>query len=325
MKILVTGGNGFIGSNFVDYLLNNTDHEIINIDAMTYAGAAAEKYRCTNSDRYTFYHCNIGDSVVGDLLNRHSPDLIMNFAAETHVDNSINDPFSFVNTNVLSTYNFICTLQEYYNKNPAVRILHMSTDEVYGHLSMGEAAFTEHTPYAPNSPYSATKASGDHLFRAFNKTYGLPCIIAHCSNNYGPRQYPEKFIPVTISNAIQDKPIPIYGTGLNIRDWLFVEDHCEALYLILTRGKIGEKYNIGGNCELTNLFVANVVLGLLNKPVSLLQFVEDRKGHDFRYAVNFSKLTDELGWQPKTSFENGLSNTVEWYLNNLDWVEKCKG
>lgn len=320
MKILVTGGSGFIGSNFIEYILNNTDHSVINIDLMTYAGVT----RFEESDRYTFYQRNIGDNFVKDILEMHRPDYVVNFAAETHVDRSINDPFSFVKTNVLSTYNFITYLQDYFTRvNPDVRVLHISTDEVYGHLRMGDPAFTEETPYAPNSPYSATKASSDHLFRAFNKTYGLPVLIGNCSNNYGPRQFPEKFIPVVILGALNDRVIPVYGSGMNIRDWLYVEDHCEALYLILTKGTIGEKYNIGGNAQRTNLYVVNTILAMLNKPKDLVVHVEDRKGHDFRYAVDYSKLKNELGWEPKLVFEEGLSKTINWYIQNMDWVRQC--
>lgn len=320
MKILVTGGSGFIGSNFVEYILNHTDHEVINIDLMTYAGIT----RFEESPRYTFYQRNIGDNFVKQILEKHLPDYIVNFAAETHVDRSIDDPFEFVKTNVLSTYNFITYVQDYYNRlNRHVRFLHMSTDEVYGHLRLGDPSFTEETPYAPNSPYSATKASSDHLIRAFNKTFGLPAIIANCSNNYGPRQFPEKFIPVVIMSALNDRVIPVYGHGMNIRDWLYVEDHCEALYLILTKGNVGEKYNIGGSSEKTNLYVVNTVLAMLDKPKDLVVHVEDRKGHDFRYAVDYSKLKKELGWKPKHLFEEGLSKTINWYIQNMDWVKQC--
>lgn len=320
MKILVTGGSGFIGSNFVEYILNNTEHEVINIDLMTYAGITSFQ----ESPRYTFYRKNIGDESIRQILEAHRPDYIVNFAAETHVDRSINDPLAFVKTNILSTYNFITYVQEYFdNINPNVRFLHMSTDEVYGHLTMNDPAFTEETAYAPNSPYSATKASGDHLIRAFHKTYGLPAIIANCSNNFGPRQFPEKFIPVVILAALNNKIIPVYGSGMNVRDWLYVEDHCEALYLILTRGRLGEKYNIGGRGQRTNLYVVKTILAILDRPDDLVTHVEDRKGHDFRYAVDYSKLQAELGWQPRHIFEEGLNKTINWYIQNMDWVEKC--
>jgi dTDP-glucose 4,6-dehydratase len=315
MKILVTGGSGFIGGNFVRYVLRNTASDVINVDALTYAAISPTQYE-EYDDRYIFYKSDIGDNYVNHILDAHRPDYIINFAAETHVDNSINDPHSFVKTNVLSTYNFICGVQEYYKKNEHVRFLHVSTDEVYGQLNYDDPTFTEKSPYAPNSPYSATKASSDHLVRAFHHTYGLPAIITNCSNNYGPYQHTEKLIPKIISNALQNKPVPIYGTGLNIRDWLYVEDHCEALYNVLINGKIGGKYNIGGKTEVTNLFVATAILSLLNKPIDLINFVEDRKGHDFRYAINTSHIEKELGWYPKHTFEIGLQKTIEWYLEN---------
>jgi len=315
MKILVTGGSGFIGGNFVRYILRNTAWHVINVDALTYAAISPIQYE-EYDDRYIFYKSDIGDGYINNILDAHQPDYIINFAAETHVDNSINDPHSFVKTNVLSTYNFICSVQEYYKKNGHVRFLHVSTDEVYGQLNYDDPAFTEKSPYAPNSPYSATKASSDHLVRAFHHTDGLPAIITNCSNNYGPYQHTEKLIPKIISNALQNKPVPIYGTGLNIRDWLYVEDHCEALYNVLINGKIGGKYNIGGKTEVTNLFVATAILSLLNKPLELINFVEDRKGHDFRYAINTSHIEKELGWYPKHTFGIGLQKTIEWYLEN---------
>ena len=317
--ILVTGGAGFIGSNFIEFILENTDWRVINIDTLTYAGAS----HFQESDRYMFQQMNIGDLNMASFLQKVQPDYIINFAAETHVDRSINDPFSFVKTNVIHTYNFICAVQTYFETAPHVRFVHVSTDEVYGQLKLGEPAFTETTPYAPNSPYSATKASSDHLVRAFHHTYGLPAIITNCSNNYGPRQFPEKFIPVIIHNAMMDKNIPIYGSGMNIRDWLYVEDHCRALYEVLTRGKIGEKYNIGGGEELTNLYVAASILHILDKPLSLIEHVADRKGHDYRYAIDNSHIQNTLGWTPLVSFEEGLMHTIEWYTSNMEWVKQC--
>jgi dTDP-glucose 4,6-dehydratase len=322
MKILVTGGSGFIGSNFIDYILHNTSHDIINVDALTYAGTSTVDIAFSN--RYTFYQTDIGDDTIKNILYYHEPEYIINFAAETHVDRSINDPTPFVTTNVLGTYNFICSVQEYFATHPLVRLVHVSTDEVYGQLSFIDPAFTEQSPYAPNSPYSATKASGDHLMRAFHHTYGLPVIITNCSNNYGPRQYPEKLIPVIINQALQNKPVPIYGTGMNVRDWLYVEDHCEALYLVLTTGIIGGKYNIGGNAERNNLYVATSILSLLDKPLSLINHVEDRKGHDFRYAIDSSYIQNTLGWFPKVSFEEGLVKTINWYMDNMEWVKQCE-
>ena len=321
MKILVTGGSGFIGSNFIEYILHNTCYDVINVDILTYAGMATVDN--TFNDRYTFYKVDIGSYAIENILTRHKPDYIINFAAETHVDKSISNPAPFVKTNVLSTYNFIQSVQNYFEKNNSVRFVHVSTDEVYGQLSSADPAFTETTPYAPNSPYSATKASSDHLIRAFHHTYGLPAIITNCSNNYGPRQYPEKLIPVIIKQALDNKNIPIYGTGMNIRDWLYVKDHCEALYLVLTKGTIGDKYNIGGNAERNNLQVAMSILSLLDKPMSLIEYVEDRKGHDFRYAIDSSYIQSTLGWSPTISFEEGLQYTVDWYMNNMEWVKQC--
>lgn len=316
---MVTGGNGFIGSHFVDFLLKHTEYEVINIDLLTYAGASKHP----ESPRYTFYQMNIGDKEMADVLEKHRPVYIVNFAAETHVDRSINDPFPFVKTNILSTYNFICNVQNYWERHKEVRLVHMSTDEVYGELLLGEPAFTERSQYNPNSPYSATKASGDHLIRAFHKTYGLPAIIVNCSNNYGPRQFPEKFIPVTILSALNDKEIPVYGTGMNIRDWIYVEDTCGALYEVMECGKIGDRYNIGGGNELTNLFVATSILQLLGKPISLLKFVEDRKGHDFRYAINDKHMREFFSWEPLIPFEEGLIRTINWYNDNTEWVKQC--
>lgn len=322
MKILVTGGCGFIGSNFVQYILKNTEHEVINIDALTYAGKSFY-INPEDENRYSFYRMDIGDADINNILDKHRPDYIINFAAETHVDRSINNPFAFVKTNVISTYNFICAVLDYYKTAPHLKFVHVSTDEVYGQLTIDEPAFTEKSPYAPNSPYSATKASSDHLVRAFHHTYGLPAIITNCSNNYGPRQYPEKFIPVIIHRALTDQKVPVYGSGMNVRDWLYVEDHCSALYKVLIDGKIGEKYNIGGNAEHTNLYVATTILYMLGKPITQLEYVPDRKGHDYRYAINNSHIRKELGWTPSVTFEEGLQKTIDWYTNNWEWVEQC--
>jgi dTDP-glucose 4,6-dehydratase len=320
MKILVTGGCGFIGSNFVRYILNNTDWEVINIDLLTYAGVTLHP----KSSRYLFYQADIGTSDITDIiLLNHKPDYVVNFAAETHVDRSIAFPDQFLQTNVFGTYKFICSLMEYHKVNPNFRFIHISTDEVFGDLQRGDPAFTEKSQYAPNSPYSATKASSDHLVRAFHKTYGLPAIITNCSNNYGPYQFPEKFIPVAILKAYKNKPIPVYGSGNNIRDWLHVTDHCEAIFQVLQKGRIGETYNIGGEMELTNNEVVRRILLHMNKPLSLFEYVEDRKGHDVRYAININKIKEELWWSPKVDFTTGLSRTIEWYLNNLEWVASC--
>ncbi len=321
MKILVTGGCGFIGSNFIEFLLTHTDYYIINVDALTYAGVTSHP----ESSRYLFYQADIGDPVIIDtIILNHKPDFIINFAAETHVDRSIADPDAFVKTNLMGTYNFLCALRRYNETGARFRFIHISTDEVYGHLSTDDPPFTESTPYAPNSPYSATKAGGDHLVRAFNKTFNLPAIITHCTNNYGPRQYPEKLIPTVIRKAMKNERIPVYGTGMNIRDWLHVDDHCRALYRVLLDGKIGSVYNIGGNSERANIDVVKLILHIMNRDESLIEYVEDRKGHDFRYAMSIEKIEKELGWKPSVSFEEGLYKTVEWYLSNVTWMEQCE-
>ncbi len=319
MKILVTGGCGFIGSNFIQHILSQTGWDVINIDLLTYAGVSQHQPH----PRYTFYQADIGTPGITDILIKHHPDYIINFAAETHVDRSIAYPDAFINTNVLGTYKFICYLMEYHKVNPNFKFVHVSTDEVFGQLRTDELTFTEKSQYAPNSPYSATKASSDHLVRSFHHTYGLPAIITHCSNNYGPYQHTEKFIPKAILRAHQDLPILVYGNGKNIRDWLYVTDHCDALLEVLRRGKVGETYNIGGEMELSNNEVVRRILLYMNKPLSMFEYVEDRKGHDFRYAINISHIKNELGWRPKVDFTAGLSRTINWYLNNLQWVAQC--
>lgn len=318
MKVLVTGGNGFIGSNFIRHILKNTDMDVVNVDLLTYAGKSPHP----DDPRYTFYQADIAYPELLDILLKHKPEYIVNFAAETHVDRSIAFPDPFVSTNIVGTYSFLCTLMKYREHNE-FRFVHISTDEVFGQLKIGDPAFTETTPYAPNSPYSATKASSDHLVRAFHHTYGLPVMITNCSNNYGPFQFPEKFIPVAILRAYMNKPIPVYGSGTNIRDWLYVEDHCDAILQVLRNGTIGQSYNIGGETELTNNEVANRILLTLGKPLSLLEYVDDRKGHDFRYAIDTTFIKEQLGWQPKVDFENGLIKTIDWYIDNLDWVKTC--
>lgn len=316
MKILITGGNGFIGSNFIRHVLNTTNMGITNIDLLTYAGVSPHPI----SPRYTFYQANVGYDEIFDILIKEEPDYVVHFAAETHVDRSIEFPDAFVETNVFGTYNLLRCLKKYMD-HKEFRFVHVSTDEVFGSLNIGDPSFSETTAYDPRSPYSATKASSDHLVRAFHHTYGLPAMITNCSNNYGPFQYPEKFIPVAVLRAYMDKDIPVYGTGTNIRDWLYVEDHCEAILRVLQRGKIGESYNIGGETELTNNDIANRILLYLDKPLSRIKYVEDRKGHDFRYAMNISKINNELNWYPKMDFSRGLGRTIRWYLDNLNWVK----
>ena len=317
MKILVTGGNGFIGGNFIRHVLDRTDMEVVNLDLLTYAGTVPH----SDSPRYTFHQSDIGDThSVLSVLNTLRPQYIINFAAETHVDRSIQFPDAFVHTNVNGTYGLLRALMQYTGD---FKFLHVSTDEVFGQLQPNDPPFTEQTAYAPNSPYSATKAASDHLVRAFHHTYKLPAIITNCSNNYGPYQFPEKFIPVVILKAYLNRPIPIYGTGTNVRDWLYVEDHCEALLHTLLHGQNGESYNIGGETELPNNEVVRIILSVMDKPSSLIQYVEDRKGHDFRYAMDISHIRNSLGWSPKVSFDTGITRTVEWYVNNIDWIKTC--
>lgn len=323
MNILVTGGAGFIGSNFIDYVLRHTDHRIINIDVLTYAATVPDfsAVPSFSSDRYSFIQSNIADITV-DQLRAFAITHVINFAAETHVDRSISSPDIFIDTNITATYLLLKTLRAYHQIYPDVKIVHISTDEVFGQLRVQDAPFTEDSPYAPNSPYSASKASSDHLVRAFHHTYNLPIILTNCSNNYGPRQYPEKFIPVIIHHALQDTAVPVYGTGMNIRDWLYVEDHCRALYLILCKGHSGDRFNIGGSTEKTNLEVVHTIFDVLGKTPHIA-FVQDRQGHDFRYAINSCHLYTTLGWKPHTDFQHGIACTVEWYLDNQEWMEQC--
>jgi dTDP-glucose 4,6-dehydratase len=320
--ILVTGGAGFIGSNFVLSTLKERDEPIVNLDKLTYAGSLRNLEPLRDDPRHVFVQGDICDrELVRGLLKKHSPRAIVHFAAESHVDRSISGPAQFIQTNVAGTFSL---LEEARAFSREIRFLHISTDEVYGSLGPDDPAFTEVTPYAPNSPYAASKAASDHLVRAYHHTYGLPTVTTNCSNNYGPRQFPEKLIPLTISNAIAGKPLPVYGDGRNVRDWLYVEDHCEAVRLVLERGRVGETYNVGGGCEKQNIDVVKTVCGLLDqlKPrkggahAELITFVQDRPGHDRRYAMDASKITRELGWRPRESFESGLSKTVRWYMEN---------
>ena len=365
--ILVTGGAGFIGSAVIRHLINDTHHSVINVDKLTYAGNLESLSSISHNARYYFEHVDICDAnEIARVLHQHQPDIIMHLAAESHVDRSIDGPSEFIQTNIIGTYNLLeqarrywCELDE--NKKAEFRFHHISTDEVYGDLahpdeyrttvleselladSVGLPSipqqplplFTETTPYEPSSPYSASKASSDHLVRAWHRTYNLPTLITNCSNNYGPFHFPEKLVPLVILNALQGKPLPIYGKGLQIRDWLYVEDHARALVLVAIKGKIAETYNIGGHNEKQNIEVVNTICELLEelvpqKPknisqyIDLVTFVKDRAGHDFRYAIDASKIQNELKWLPVETFESGIRKTVEWYLNNEDWYQRVQ-
>ncbi|MCF0253166.1 MAG: dTDP-glucose 4,6-dehydratase [Duodenibacillus sp.] len=337
-KLLVTGGAGFIGSCFVLQRIAAGD-KVLNLDKLTYSGNLMNLTAVSGHPNYAFVKGDIGDeALIGRLLQEFQPDAVVNFAAESHVDRSIVDPDSFVRTNVMGTSILLRCVKAWWltlgeKARQAFRFHHISTDEVFGTLSMTDPAFTEETPFAPNSPYSASKASSDHFVRAFHETFGLPTVITNCSNNYGPRQFPEKLIPLVTLNAVQGKALPIYGTGENIRDWLHVEDHCEAIYQVLTRGRVGETYNIGGRSERNNLTIVRTICGVLDavKPRAdgktyqeQITFVKDRPGHDLRYAINCSKIERELGWVPRHTFEEGLRETVMWYLDNEDWVKSVQ-
>ena len=315
MKLLVTGGAGFIGSNFVRHILKTyPDYEVTNLDALTYAGNLENLKDIEHHPRYTFVEGSICDARLTAKLVAQV-DSIVHFAAESHVDRSITDPRAFIDTNVIGTH----TLLEAARLNGNKRFHHVSTDEVFGSLKADDAPFNEQTPYDPRSPYSASKAASDHLTRAYFHTYGLPITISNCSNNYGPYHFPEKLIPLLITNLLQGKKIPIYGDGMNVRDWLYVEDHCSAIDAIIHRGTIGETYCVGGNGEKPNIDIARTILTLLGKDESMIDYVEDRKGHDRRYAIDFSKLTKELGWEPRVSFEKGIARTVRWFKDNAWW------
>lgn len=315
MKLLVTGGAGFIGSNFVMYMLEQyPDYEIINIDALTYAGNLENLKSLEGNKRHTFFKADITDAAEMNRLIGQGVDVVVNFAAESHVDRSIMEPDVFVRTNVNGTQ----VLLEAAKKHNITKFVQVSTDEVYGSLGP-TGLFTEETPLQPNSPYSASKAGGDLLVRAYHETFGLPVNITRCSNNYGPLQFPEKLIPLMISRALNDEALPIYGDGLNIRDWLYVEDHCSAIDLVIHKGHTGEVYNIGGNNERTNIHIVKTILEQLGKPESLIQYVQDRLGHDRRYGIDPTKTMNELGWKPKHNFETGIKETIQWYLDNKDW------
>ncbi|MGB9838379.1 dTDP-glucose 4,6-dehydratase [Methanothermobacter sp.] len=316
-RILVTGGAGFIGSNFIRYMLENHSYEIINLDALTYCGNLENLRDVEDDPRYSFVKGSITDKKLVDCIIR-DVDAVINFAAESHVDRSIDDPEIFMRTNVLGTQ----TLLEASRRHGVERFIQISTDEVYG--SAEEGYFTEDTPLAPNSPYSASKASADLIVRAYNRTYGLPVNITRCSNNYGPYQFPEKLIPLMITNALEDKPLPVYGDGMNVRDWIHVYDHCRAVDLVLHMGHSGEVYNIGSNNEKRNIEIVELIVGELGKDESLIRFVEDRPGHDRRYAIDAGKIMRELGWKPLYSFEDGIRDTIRWYIDNREWWENIK-
>jgi dTDP-glucose 4,6-dehydratase len=334
--ILVTGGAGFIGSNFVLQWLAEESPGVINVDKLTYAGNLDNLSTVAADRRYKFLQGDICDrEMVAELLVTHRPRAIVHFAAESHVDRSIHGPDDFIRSNVTGTFSLLEESRAYWSgldgaEKESFRFLHVSTDEVYGSLGPADPAFTEQTRYAPNSPYSASKAASDHLVRAYFHTYGLPALTTNCSNNYGPFQFPEKLIPLAILHAVSGKPIPVYGDGQNVRDWLFVADHCEAIRLVLARGKLGETYNIGGQNELKNIDVVHTICSVLdelrpNDPVvphkNLIRFVVDRPGHDRRYAMNISKIESELGWRPRETSESGIRKTVQWYLDNEAWIQ----
>lgn len=345
MNLLVTGGCGFIGSNFVRQRLAETCSEVtrlVNLDKLTYAGNPANLADLADDPRYVFVHGDIGDeALVAKLLVEHEIGAAVNFAAESHVDRSIDSPEPFLQTNALGTLRLLNATRRYWAALPEVRraafrFHHISTDEVYGTLGPDDAAFTEEHSFEPNSPYAASKAASDHLVRAFQHTYGLPTLTTNCSNNYGPFHFPEKLIPLVILNALEGKPLPIYGDGMQVRDWLYVEDHCAAIWLVLRHGRVGETYNIGGECELPNLEVVRGICRLLDELspradgrgyAEQICFVADRPGHDRRYAIDCAKIRRELGWQPAESFESGLRKTVQWYLANREWcrdiTERC--
>jgi dTDP-glucose 4,6-dehydratase len=333
--VIVTGGAGFIGSNFVHNLIDQTAYHVVNLDSLTYAGNLQSLEDLSANDRYEFVHGSIGDRALTDsLMQKYTPVAVINFAAESHVDRSIDGPTEFIETNIVGTFSLLESALAHWRtldqtKQDAFRFLHVSTDEVYGSLG-AEGLFTEEHQYAPNSPYSASKAASDHLVRAYYHTYGLPVLTTNCSNNYGPYQFPEKLIPLIIGNALAGNPLPIYGDGSNIRDWLYVIDHCKAIVEVLHEGAVGEVYNIGGHNELTNLTVVKTVCQILDEErpdskftphESLIEYVKDRPGHDARYAIDASKIANELGWRPEETFESGIAKTIRWYLNNQGWVQ----
>ena len=339
MKIIVTGGAGFIGSAVIRHIINNTDDIVLNIDKLTYAGNLESLKDIAKSSRYEFQQIDICDKeALEKAFNSFQPNLVMHLAAESHVDRSIDGPAEFINTNIVGTYHLLEVARQYWQTlddldKKQFKFHHISTDEVYGDLEGTTDLFTETTPYTPSSPYSASKASSDHLVRAWHRTYGFPILVTNCSNNYGPYHFPEKLIPLVILNALDGKALPIYGKGNQIRDWLFVEDHARALYKVVTEGKIGETYNIGGHNEKQNIEVVKTICHILDelKPQkngqlyeSLITFVKDRPGHDLRYAIDASKIANELKWMPAETFDSGIRKTVEWYLDNMEWCSRVQ-
>ena len=354
MRLLITGGAGFIGSAVIRHIIQNTEDSVINVDKLTYAGNLDSLVEVSDSDRYTFEQVDICDRAeLERIFCEHQPDAVMHLAAESHVDRSIDGSAVFIETNIVGTYTLLEVARSYWNDldtdhKQKFRFHHISTDEVYGDLEGSEDLFTEKTSYAPSSPYSASKASSDHLVRAWRRTYDLPTLVTNCSNNYGPYHFPEKLIPLMILNALEGKPLPVYGKGNQIRDWLYVEDHARALYKVVTEGKVGETYNVGGHNEMQNIEVVHAICELLDKLVgegkgvrgeeqgltpntshltphaSLITYVTDRPGHDLRYAIDASKIERELGWQPEETFESGIRKTVQWYLDNLEWCRRVQ-
>lgn len=338
MKLLVTGGAGFIGSAVIRHIIRNTGDSVVNVDKLTYAGNLESLTEVSDSDRYAFEQVDICDRKELDrVFAQHQPEAVMHLAAESHVDRSIDGPAAFIETNIVGTYTLLEAARSYWqrldeSRKAVFRFHHISTDEVYGDLEGPEDLFTEQTSYAPSSPYSASKAGSDHLVRAWRRTYGLPTLVTNCSNNYGPYHFPEKLIPLMILNALEGKPLPVYGKGNQVRDWLYVEDHARALYKVLTEGKVGETYNIGGHNEKQNIEVVRTLCALLDElspsslsPYeSLITYVQDRPGHDLRYAIDASKIQRELGWKPEETFESGIRKTVEWYLANRQWCRRVQ-
>ncbi len=333
--VIITGGAGFIGSNFVRCWMSNESSRVVVLDALTYAGIRQNLLDLDSERRFRFVHGDICDeALVRQLLADEQPRAIVHFAAESHVDRSVVSPDEFIRTNIHGTFNLLQRSREYVSNAGGAagdfRFLHVSTDEVYGSLGPSDPAFSETTPYSPNSPYSASKAASDHLVRAYHHTYGLPTLVTNCSNNYGPYQFPEKLIPLMILNALTSKPLPVYGDGLNVRDWLYVQDHCDAIRAVLAKGKPGETYNVGGNSEMSNIDVVKTICGLLDElapqkdgkeHASLITYVKDRPGHDRRYAIDARKIRREIGWEPSETFASGIRKTVKWYLDNPKWIE----